>query len=241
MDSKSQKQYTGTWIPAHVMEHPDLSPSEKILYAEIASFQTCYANNAHFAKRMGAATRTVQRALIKLEELGLVARFENEKDGRTIVALYDDPTTNLHGGVTKSHGGYDKLSPINNNRNNNKENTKRKISDEEKLNIEKLYRGWLIEMVIGLAEWRSAEATPGLRSSLLDGAKKKVRLTDKRHQKMLLRLRELGMENCIRAIKNLSRVAEKNDFYKGNNDSKWKASIEWLFNSTEKTEEWANK
>nr|DAY24875.1 MAG TPA: helix-turn-helix domain protein [Caudoviricetes sp.] len=88
------KQYTGVWIPKHVIECEQLSPLEKICYGEIRSFEKCYASNAWFAKRLhiheNSAGRMIQH-LIKLgfvEELGFNGRF------RTIRALADDPTLN---------------------------------------------------------------------------------------------------------------------------------------------------
>nr|DAP52302.1 MAG TPA: helix-turn-helix domain protein [Caudoviricetes sp.] len=88
------KQYTGVWIPKHIIECDELSPLEKICYGEIRSFEKCYASNAWFAKRLNihenSAGRII-RHLIKLgfvEELGFNGRF------RTIRALADDPTIN---------------------------------------------------------------------------------------------------------------------------------------------------
>ena len=88
------KQYTGVWIPKHIIECEELSPLEKICYGEIRSFEKCYASNAWFARRLNihenSAGRII-RHLIKLgfvEELGFNGRF------RTIRALADDPTLN---------------------------------------------------------------------------------------------------------------------------------------------------
>lgn len=234
---ENQKQYTGVWIPAHVMEDKDITTTEKLLYAEIASFKHCYANNSHFAKRLGIANRSVQRCLTNLDQAGYIARFDDEKKERYIVALRDEPMTQTsRGGDVDVMGGMTFQSPIDTNIDTIKNKDIQKISDDEKFNVDKLYRGWLIEFVIGLAAWQNAGAEK--RSALLDAATKKTSLTQKRAQKLLLRQRELGVDRCVRAIKNLSNAG---DFYRGNNDSKWTASIEWLFKSQEKTEEWANK
>lgn len=102
-------------------------------------------------------------------------------------------------------------------------------------NIDRLYKGWLIEMLIGSGVWLRADADS--RISLMDGAKAKCRLTPKREGKLAARLDSLGIELCAKAIKKIGQ----SDFHKGQNDRKWKATIEWLFNTDEKVEEFANR
>lgn len=101
--------------------------------------------------------------------------------------------------------------------------------------IHKIYSIWLIEMVIGRTKWSAMEQTS--RVSLLESTAKQTKLTPKRYQKMSVRLEELGFEACRNAIIAIG----KSDWHKGDNDRGWKASLEWLFNSTERTEEWSNK
>jgi len=115
-----------------------------------------------------------------------------------------------------------------------------KLSSEMVENVEKLYKGWLIEMVIGIQAWMVANEQD--RISLLETAKTKVRLTDGRKTKMAARLDSLGFEVCAKAIKHIGM----SDFHKGLVDgvrkpNAWKATIEWLFNKDEKVEEFANR
>lgn len=100
------------------------------------------------------------------------------------------------------------------NKNNKKES---KTIKKNRENIDRLYKGWLIEMVIGSGVWLRADEDS--RVSLLDGAKAKCRLTEKRKEKLAARLDSLGIELCAKAIKKIG----ESDFHKGKNDRKWKA------------------
>lgn len=75
------KEYTGVWIPRAVMECQNLSAVEKIMYGEIASFESCYASNAWFAKQLGVSEWSVSTHLSKLIKLGFVKKVGF--DGRT--------------------------------------------------------------------------------------------------------------------------------------------------------------
>lgn len=71
---ENKYEYTGTWIPAQIMECEELSYSEKFLYAEIASYKQCFVSNAFLAKRMGSSERQVQRWLATLVEHGFITK-----------------------------------------------------------------------------------------------------------------------------------------------------------------------
>lgn len=90
----NQPQYTGTWIPAHVMEDANLSSTGKILYAMIASFKHCYASNAYFAEKSSLTERSIQRGLLELETKEYIIRSGNNEN-RIITALRDAPTSVL--------------------------------------------------------------------------------------------------------------------------------------------------
>lgn len=75
-----KKEYTGVWIPRHVMEDQDLSSQEKILFADIASFNQCFKLNSTFAEQFGVSVPTIQRWLRKLKKKGYV--IEAGFDGR---------------------------------------------------------------------------------------------------------------------------------------------------------------
>lgn len=75
MDSENpQKEYTGVWIPAEVMECDALEPIDKLVYGEIACFRECYGSNEWLAKRVKRSVRTVINSVNKLVDLGFVER-----------------------------------------------------------------------------------------------------------------------------------------------------------------------
>lgn len=102
-------------------------------------------------------------------------------------------------------------------------------------NVEKLYKGWLIEMVIGSRVWKITNETD--RLVLLEKARTKVKLSPARNKKLAARIDSLGFLVCAKAIKNTA----KSSFHTGDNDTKWKATIDWLFKGDGKVEEMANR
>lgn len=98
------REYTGTWIPAYVMEDKDLTPTQKILYAEIASFKKCYAGNEFLANRLQLSIRGLQDALAVLKTKGyiLVSGSTSKRilraSGTTTLQRASLPTTTLQRG-----------------------------------------------------------------------------------------------------------------------------------------------
>ena len=66
------KEYTGVWIPKEVMECRELCATDKMTYAEIASFNECYASNEWLAERIGRSVSTASKSVNRLIELGFV-------------------------------------------------------------------------------------------------------------------------------------------------------------------------
>ena len=66
------KEYTGVWIPKDVMECKELCATDKMTYAEIASFTECYASNEWLAERIGRSVSTASKSVNRLIELGFV-------------------------------------------------------------------------------------------------------------------------------------------------------------------------
>lgn len=67
-----KKEYTGVWIPKAVMESDDLSPTDKIVYGEIACFTKCYGSNKWIAERIGRSEVTASRSVNRLIRMGFV-------------------------------------------------------------------------------------------------------------------------------------------------------------------------
>lgn len=73
-----KKEYTGVWIPKAVMECKELTPTDKIVYGEIACFDRCYGSNKWLAERICKSEVTASRCVSKLVKLGFV-RFDGVK------------------------------------------------------------------------------------------------------------------------------------------------------------------
>lgn len=85
-----RKEYTGVWIPAEVMECDDLSPIDKLVYGEVASFKECYASNAWLAKRIQRSEMTARRSVNKLIKLGFIKQGKNNGRFRTVMVFKND-------------------------------------------------------------------------------------------------------------------------------------------------------
>ena len=128
-----QREFTGIWIPAVIIDDPELTPTDLIVYAQIASFNCCTASNKYLAELAHVSERSVQRTLRRLDTKGYVrtegthskANISQRKICAMGVENYEKQSqsgmTNCHGGVTNCRGGDDKLSP--NNKEDNKDNT----------------------------------------------------------------------------------------------------------------------
>lgn len=66
------KEYTGVWMPKEVMECQELAAIDKLTFAEIASFDICYASNEWIANRIGRSSTTASKSISRLIELGFV-------------------------------------------------------------------------------------------------------------------------------------------------------------------------
>lgn len=79
-DNNQKREFTGVWIPKEILLHKELSDFQKILYADIACFETCFMLNVTFAERYGKSLDTISRNISKLVELGYI--IVNGFDGR---------------------------------------------------------------------------------------------------------------------------------------------------------------
>ena len=66
----------GIWIPVEILHSKDLTPSEKILYAEIYYLDRpdthCYASNEYLAKFLGLSDSGLRKCLSHLKQLGYI-------------------------------------------------------------------------------------------------------------------------------------------------------------------------
>lgn len=86
-----KKEFTGVWIPKHIIEDKDLSMSEMIIYSEISCFEVCYKPNKSLGERWGLKERRVSDIISKLESKGYIKRHSFDGRTRQLIALRDNP------------------------------------------------------------------------------------------------------------------------------------------------------
>lgn len=83
--SNEEHVYTGSFIPASVMEDEDYTSTEKILYAEIQALSNpwCFASNAFFMNRLKCCQKVISTGLTKLKNKGDIV-VETDGNNRRI-------------------------------------------------------------------------------------------------------------------------------------------------------------
>lgn len=85
------KEFTGVWIPRHILEDIRLKPVDRLVYAEIACFKECWQSNTTLAERSGTSEPTVKRSLKMLKDLGYIEHVSFDGRNRVLRALLDVP------------------------------------------------------------------------------------------------------------------------------------------------------
>lgn len=223
-------------IPGQVMLDPELQPLDSKVYAAVYWLERlrdgrCYASNATIGKIVGSSSSGVANALTRLRDQGYIHCTYNETGGRTgiitLVHLNKNPYSNEEGGLTQT-------SNIGNKK--KKESILSDLTDDQKAEMDKIYKLWLIHMVVDPEIRLHGDADS--RSAALKAAATSYRFTDKRRIAVARRLNDAGYEMLVRAIKNLGQSS----WHRGDNERGWKADIaDFLCRSYEKVEEWSNK
>jgi DNA-binding Lrp family transcriptional regulator len=121
-----ERQFEGVWIPKEIYLNKDLTPTEKMLLAEIRSFSkngTCFASNEHFSEFLGISKGHVSKLLTKLNKLGLITveliykKDSKEVDKRVVTPISFNEYTPTPARVdpllaeeyTPTHSGLDPL------------------------------------------------------------------------------------------------------------------------------------
>lgn len=101
----TERAFLGVWIPKDIYLHKQLTPTEKLLLAEITSFSKngiCFASNEHFSEFLGISKGQVSRLITKLNRMGLVLveliykEGTKEVDKRLITPISIDAHTPTH-------------------------------------------------------------------------------------------------------------------------------------------------
>lgn len=79
-------------IPFRILTHPDLTPTEKILYSYILNLNSnrlgCFASLETIGIHIGTAAPTIKRSLRKLIKLGLIKRIQGVFNSREVKSLF---------------------------------------------------------------------------------------------------------------------------------------------------------
>ena len=227
-------------VPTIVAFDRGLQPLDSLVYATVYWLERlrdgrCFASNATLAKIVGSSSGGVANSLVRLRDKKYIACIYDDKGQRkeikTLVYAVVNPYSNDEGGVHQM---------MNIDTNTKKEILMSDLTDEQKADIDKTYKVWLLHMVID-PEIRYRNNADDLRIALQEAAKR-TRLTDTRKAALSRRIKDAGGARLRRSIVALSQSPFHRDGVQGDGSiGNWRASIEWLCKSYEKVEEWSNK
>lgn len=209
---EQQKDYTGTWIPAFVMEDKRLKPLEKILYAEIACFVDCFKSNSNLAERLGVSESYISDMIKHLITLKYIKQTSFDGRSRHLKAITnispnkrkitEEPITTVLGRVApQTKSAYNHSATIDNNIENN-------IEKESYVETQNVYDHYI----------KSFNKNPSY-----------YKLTDTRKKKIRRRLKEYSLDVLLKAIDNVAH----SPWHTGDNDRGWKADLDWIIKSEE--------
>lgn len=232
-------------MPNVVLFDDRLSSGAKLLYCYLNSLSakdgTCYPKNKHLGEKFGISTRQVSRLLDELITTDYVmVRYADQdtQTGRRFLDLYfRGGMTKMSRGVDKNvMGGMTKMSAVTDANNiTYKYNLNKEIDAETTASVDRIYRLFLSRFVADPNDFRRLPKEEHGR--VLDAASKKYRLTPKRRDKIVCRLKDAGYEMIQKAL----LYCAEDDFFRGENDKRWSADLEWLCKSYENIEKYANK
>jgi hypothetical protein len=122
----TEREFLGVWIPKNIYLHKGLTPTEKLLLAEVTSFAkngVCFASNEHFSEFLGVSKNHVSKLITKLNRNGFIKvdliykEGTKEVDKRLITPIGFNADTPNHPGADPliieeyppNHSGVDPL------------------------------------------------------------------------------------------------------------------------------------
>lgn len=91
MGDDKKREFTGVWIPKHIIEDKNLKPVDRLIYAEISCFEVCTMTNATLADRAGCSEPTASRSVSRLKEYGYIKIIGFNGRIRKMIRLADNP------------------------------------------------------------------------------------------------------------------------------------------------------
>lgn len=88
---ENKKEFTGVWIPRHIIEDVNLKPVARLIYAEIACFDICTMSNETLSERAGCSEATVSRVIKQLKDSGYIKIIGFNGRIRKMKSLFDKP------------------------------------------------------------------------------------------------------------------------------------------------------
>lgn len=88
---QQKREFTGVWIPKHIIEDTNLKPVDRLIYAEVSCFEVCTMTNATLGERAGCSEPTASRSIAKLKDKGYVSIIGFNGRIRKMISLTDNP------------------------------------------------------------------------------------------------------------------------------------------------------
>lgn len=227
-------------MPNMVTFDDRLSMGARLLYCYLNSLSAsegkCFPKNKRIAEKFKVTTRQVSRWLSELMNYEYVfVSFSDQytqTGKRTILLYYRQDRTKMSRGVDKNvqggrHFATEKTGAIINTNNINTNNISNTSETTQNPDVLTVYQTYLNRMVLN----PKTHNAPTLHAAQI-----KCRLTPKRENKIATRLKEFSVDDLVKAIENISQ----SDWHTGGNNRHWIAKLEWIMDSTERVEEWAN-
>ena len=96
-----KREFTGVWIPKHVIEDKQLKPVDRLIYAEISCFDICTMANKTLADRAGCSEDTASRSVGRLKEKGYIQIIGFNGRVRKMQSLHIMPPQNAEAASAK--------------------------------------------------------------------------------------------------------------------------------------------
>lgn len=217
-------------IPAPVMLDPELQPLDAKVFAVVYWFERmkdgyCRASNGTIAKILSSNSNSVNNSLARLRSQGHVhCEYDHNNHRIAILTLH-----HLRKGGTSNEVGGDTSNDEHIKKNIDKE----KYTSSEKEQASDLHRLYVLHYKTLPTLERIHHQDDDLKRQKFEQDLTKYRLTPKRLDKIVVRLRDCGYDMCAKAIVN----SAKNPWNLGENDRGWTADlIDYIFRSYEQTE-----
>lgn len=102
MEQQTKREFTGVWIPKHIIEDKNLKPVDRLIYAEISCFEICTMTNNTLADRAGCSEDTASRSVGRLKEKGYVQIIGFNGRVRKMQSLHIVPPQNAEAASAKT-------------------------------------------------------------------------------------------------------------------------------------------